>query len=1191
MDAADRIAQAGGARAPAVRLARWVSLASRVEPALLRAARLHCMTGVPASAEADLWFGPLVQVRGPREIILFKDVARTLRGELSDDLRRARALVEKAHEALPPLVRLEEALLWAAAAPDQAGDAAARELRRVIKAVAAGGRPGLARWALGFLARVPAEEQTAEMRLLERMAEAQIFGNWRAMLEDGGEGAALSPEERGVLARILPRVPVGVRLLAGGLELREPAAEGSEQVEVPATDPRVLEVEWTGSDGSAHRERALLPRGETRGVPGVTRPVVLATLTGERYAITERGAATGRYSDAAMPFLVHAHSPRASRGARGTVVGANAVIVPGSVLEGASTPPGVIFRNQGRDLGLYDARPVLQSPHETQSLYLAFTEHDPGHPWHPAPLDGPAPEQGTRCVAWMPATSAHPEGTWASFHVGEALPSGDLRLRPGTAITGPLAEIAASPVLDVETARFLGIFRTFVAERDGPALPLLVPATRIAAALASAGPSTEPTESGAADPALFRIFISYARADVLAARSLQRSVEGVLTSRGVKSEVFLEVDHVPPGAPWEEIVRGSLRRADLVLALVSPEYTTSHAQVELGWAVQDDRRLIPVMLRGTRPLPAPLAELKALPSHGPLAEAKDQGRAFEEVAEEIGNIVVQMVEERRAAGAPKPAPASGADDHALVIAIAGDVEDRVSTSAEVDADAFTRWLADPDGGGVSPERVRVLHNAGRAEVERVSDTLAEQRRAKDQPLGRRLYIFLSGTGFRANTGEVCILTSASGSAEPGFIWPRRFADRFIEERLFDEVLVFVSTVPASAAPTEVTLPMANASRPGRGRRLLMAGPGAVPRSDGGILPGPFTWALINGLSGSGAEEGVVTADTLTTYISAVLGRDLGSVADLTVSATDEQKRWILARVNSERTRGGALIDFSPIFMGSEATVLNSRAEHVAHAPIGPNPLEVKLPAGLYTTGVIGAGVEERFEVLPGATTRVSVRWRPRTLRVLLAGTARKRLPEPVSLASKALGNALAESGFRLVTGTWEGVDKQITREFLKRLQRVSIDPHEMLTVVRTPRQPGGGKGEVVTVDSEEASFDEAIRRSDAVVLIGGVGGTWEVFRRAREAGKPVFPLAGTGGDAAHGYEELRSSRGTDHPSLMALDLPVRTPAEARELAVVVIARLLELVGRAGSGAPPSSGPKVDDTGRKAPPGEKGRGRK
>src|SRR5262245_14691442 len=51
-----------------VDLARYLSLAAWIEPALLRKARLTFLPRSDAGLEADLWFSPLVQSRSVRSV-------------------------------------------------------------------------------------------------------------------------------------------------------------------------------------------------------------------------------------------------------------------------------------------------------------------------------------------------------------------------------------------------------------------------------------------------------------------------------------------------------------------------------------------------------------------------------------------------------------------------------------------------------------------------------------------------------------------------------------------------------------------------------------------------------------------------------------------------------------------------------------------------------------------------------------------------------------------------------------------------------------------------------------------------------------------------------------------------------------------------------------------------------------------
>jgi hypothetical protein len=1159
-----------------------VSLASRIEPALLRSARLRHLPGASAAAEADLWFGPLVRVRGEREIILYDDVARRLRAELSPvELTAARELVQSGHVHLPPLVRLEEELIWLATAPDQAGDAARMELRGVIKAMVASERPGLGRWALGFLARVAVQDRTPEMTLLERLAEAQVFGNWPDMLEEDGQGAVLSPEERALMAQALPRVAVGVRLFEAGVELREPPAKGSEQVWVPATNPLVLDVERIAAESGPARERVHLQRGEVRAVPGATRPLVLATLAGERFAVGSRVAAVNRYHESVRPFLAAVHADTEPGTRYGVVVGPGRSVMAGPVFEGV--PHRMLtLRNQGQVFPVAEAIGIFPDPHAAESLLVVTAEPGRAHEWRPAPLDAPPPARGDRCVAWMHAAPPYPEGTWVSFLVGDPLPNGDFRLQHGTAVgAGSLSLTAGSAVLDAESARFLGVLRRYAVQGES-LTPALVPASRIAEALGSltASPPTEKGEAPAGQA--FRIYISYSYKDEQFARDLHRHLKR-LGVPAVALDVFLDVERLRDGGSWEADVHTALSESDLMIALISPSYLASDfARRELAAAESMGRRIVPVVLAPVGTAQNPLSTVAALPADGrSITEMEDPARALAEVAQEIAEVVRETVEERRGVGS-RDANLPGFEAYALVIGISRYKDGSVFLGMEQDAQAFTNWLLAVEGAGVSPERLHFLVSASPAdptfhEIERVADELeaAAERSASQPPVRRRLYIYLSGAGVLDPSGDVCMLSSDSIPGRPKFIWSRRFGTRFAG--LFDEVVTFVSFVEPHRRPSADTFPMQTRteSGDGRGRHLMFAAQAADVQGAAGREPSPFTRAVINGLSGAAAdEEGAVTADALRHYLDASLARMVPSNSSRSVTVIGDIGDWILAHADPRRASGSAAIQFPAIYDGRVAVVLDQSGSEAARVTVGPDAWNLELRAGLYSVGVTGRGAQTFFEVGAGETARVDVDWNPRSLRVLVAGTGEPSLAEPVRLASEALGQALAEAGFRLVVGGWHGVDYVTAREYSERIQRAKVDPREMLTQVVTAGQQGFDSAEVVTTESDDASFDEPIRRAGAVIIIGGLGGTMETFHRATRHGKPVLPLAGTGGDAARAYEELAARLEPWHPDLRGLDHPVRSPEEADALAIGIIARLLDLDAAAGSAGEAPPGPAV-----------------
>ena len=89
-----------------------------------------------------------------------------------------------------------------------------------------------------------------------------------------------------------------------------------------------------------------------------------------------------------------------------------------------------------------------------------------------------------------------------------------------------------------------------------------------------------------------RVFISYARADSDIAARLADELRA-------DNEVFLDVDSLPVGANFQEELRRTIEKSDVVLVLMSPAYFSSQwAKTELSLALEEGKRLLPVRLSG-----------------------------------------------------------------------------------------------------------------------------------------------------------------------------------------------------------------------------------------------------------------------------------------------------------------------------------------------------------------------------------------------------------------------------------------------------------------------------------------------------------------------------------------------------------------------------------------------------------------
>ncbi|MEM7802469.1 MAG: hypothetical protein AAF633_24965 [Chloroflexota bacterium] len=144
--------------------------------------------------------------------------------------------------------------------------------------------------------------------------------------------------------------------------------------------------------------------------------------------------------------------------------------------------------------------------------------------------------------------------------------------------------------------------------------------------------------------------------------------------------------------------------------------------------------------------------------------------------------------------------------------------------------------------------------------------------------------------------------------------------------------------------------------------------------------------------------------------------------------------------------------------------------------------------------------------------------------ILVAGLGRANLlPDypQVFYASTQIGKLIAQKGWGLLAGGWSGVDYIVAKEFSSELAIDEDQLKERLLQVRPEgEQPEFSRGTVVWTKPGQLEWLNIVKRSHAVILIGGEGGTGETYTYALREGKPVFPLAGTKGDAKKIFREM-----------------------------------------------------------------------
>lgn len=139
--------------------------------------------------------------------------------------------------------------------------------------------------------------------------------------------------------------------------------------------------------------------------------------------------------------------------------------------------------------------------------------------------------------------------------------------------------------------------------------------------------------------------------------------------------------------------------------------------------------------------------------------------------------------------------------------------------------------------------------------------------------------------------------------------------------------------------------------------------------------------------------------------------------------------------------------------------------------------------------------------------------------VLVAGTGLvEGTPHCDVFAAIEIGKELAKNQYGLITGAWQGVDYLATQAFIDQIRKQGLDPNDYLIQVVSPyRTIDHHVGKIVQSLPGPSEWFEPQKYADAVVIIGGLGGTYKTWLGALHDGLPRFPFGGTAGDAERAF--------------------------------------------------------------------------
>jgi hypothetical protein len=282
------LAEIANNRPEVVELARLASVASIVEPALLRRLRRRLLPGLDAGVEADLWFSSLTHVASATAWTMRAEIAALLRAQLADSRYErqrsaARAIVVEAHAGHSDMLRLEDTIIWESVCGHDRG--VERAFDRALATLDAS--PEIAadvvRWfgqaqrrlPPAALASAPAQRLSAVAALhADRIVPDSIVNGSR--FPDGLGAAAPTA---------LPTTDIAVELVSEGLRFSAPAAGNIAILAVPQTRPLLVEASWQTADGTPRTLISRADPGTTAELLELGSEVVLRTLAGTRFRL------------------------------------------------------------------------------------------------------------------------------------------------------------------------------------------------------------------------------------------------------------------------------------------------------------------------------------------------------------------------------------------------------------------------------------------------------------------------------------------------------------------------------------------------------------------------------------------------------------------------------------------------------------------------------------------------------------------------------------------------------------------------------------------------------------------------------------------------------------------------------------------------------------------------------------------
>jgi hypothetical protein len=321
-------------------------------------------------------------------------------------------------------------------------------------------------------------------------------------------------------------------------------------------------------------------------------------------------------------------------------------------------------------------------------------------------------------------------------------------------------------------------------------------------------------------------------------------------------------------------------------------------------------------------------------------------------------------------------------DFALCVGIDGYPGLTPLSGAEYDARAFHGWAT--TAGGVNAKKnaelivsSRYKNGAKAAKAQPASQKIfdffekirkaakANNEKELGEVAGRRLYMFFSGHGFSPSIDASGVLMANAERDTPHNLSAKAWADRFYENGLFEEVLLFQDACREPVVDVDLTPPYLKRSQmPGiQGRKRFYAFAARSPllaleKPIGGQVRGIFAATLMEGLGGAAREPrtGEISAEDLKRYLMANMEKrlDQAELDNEDISRRPEVYDPDQFVIVPAAAGAGAAAAAAPAFpvevalpAGAGARILDHEGKIVRKTAARAKPWRTDLPLGLF----------------------------------------------------------------------------------------------------------------------------------------------------------------------------------------------------------------------------------------------------